>query len=66
MLLSLTGIIWVQIIWINNAVRVRNDLFSRSVFNSLQSTARKIESSRQLGFYERMMVADSLLQSLEP
>lgn len=63
MLVSLTGIIWVQIIWINNAVRVRNDLFNRSVFNSLQSTARKIESSRQLGFYERMMVADSLLQS---
>ena len=63
MLVSLTGIIWVQIIWINNAVRVRNDLFNRSVFNSLQSTARKIESSRQLGFYERMMIADSLLQS---
>ena len=63
MLVSLTGIIWVQIVWINNAVRVRNDLFNRSVFNSLQSTARKIESSRQLGFYERMMVADSLLQS---
>ncbi|MBN1387207.1 MAG: HAMP domain-containing histidine kinase [Bacteroidales bacterium] len=63
MLVSLTGIIWVQIIWINNAVRVRNDLFNRSVFNSLQSTARKIESSRQLGFYQRMMIADSLLQS---
>ncbi len=63
MLVSLTGIIWVQIIWINNAVKVRNDLFNRSVFNSLQSTARKIESSRQLGFYERMMIADSLLQS---
>lgn len=63
MLVSLTGIIWVQITWINNAVRVRNDLFSRSVFNSLQSTARKIEASRQLAFYEQMMVADSLLQS---
>lgn len=63
MLVSLTGIIWVQITWINNAVKVRNDLFSRSVFNSLQSTARKIESSRQLAFYEQMMVADSLLQS---
>ena len=63
MLVSLTGIIWVQIIWINNAVRVRNDLFNRSVFNSLQSTARKIESSRQLVFYRQMMVADSLLQS---
>ncbi|MBS0010789.1 MAG: HAMP domain-containing histidine kinase [Bacteroidales bacterium] len=63
MLVSITGIIWVQITWINNAVKVRNDLFSRSVFNSLQSTARKIESSRQLSFYEQMMIADSLLQS---
>ncbi|HCC70701.1 MAG TPA: hypothetical protein DEQ09_06060 [Bacteroidales bacterium] len=63
MLVSLAGIIWVQIIWINNALSVRNDLFKGSVFNSLHSTARKIESSRQLAFYERMMVADSLLQS---
>jgi len=63
MLVSLAGIIWVQITWINNAVKVRNDLFNRSVFNSLQSTARKIESSRQLSFYEQMMVADSLLRS---
>ncbi len=63
MLVSLSGIIGVQLIWINNAVNVRNDLFSRSVFNSLKSTARKIESSRQMAFYERMMVADSLFQS---
>lgn len=63
MLVSLSGIIWVQITWINNAVRVRNDLFSRSVFNSLNGTARKIEASRQLAFYRQMMEADSLLQS---
>src|SRR6056297_429442 len=63
MLVSLSGIIGVQLIWINNAVNVRNDLFSRSVFNSLKSTAGKIESSRQMAFYERMMVADSLFQS---
>ncbi len=63
MLLSLAGIIGVQIIWIENALEVRNDLFNRSVFNSLQSTARRIEASRQLSFYEQMMVADSMLQS---
>ncbi|MGM0463930.1 MAG: sensor histidine kinase [Bacteroidota bacterium] len=63
MLVSLLGIIGVQLIWINNAVDVRNDLFDRSVFNSLRSTAGKIESSRQMAFYERMMVADSLFQS---
>lgn len=63
MVFSLLGIIWVQMVWINNAIAVRNDLFSRSVYQSLQSTARKIESSRQMEFYKRMMVADSLLQS---
>lgn len=63
MLVSLLGIIGVQLIWINNAVDVRNDLFNRSVYNSLRSTVDKIESSRQMDFYERMMVADSLFQS---
>jgi len=63
MIISLLGIIWVQLIWINNALGVRNDLFEGSVFQSLQSTARKIESARQLEFYRRMMEADSILQS---
>ena len=63
MLVSLIGIIWVQLIWINNAVAVRNDLFNRSVYNSLRSTAAKIEASRQMAFYEKMMEADSLFQS---
>ena len=63
MIISLPGIIWVQLIWINNALGVRNDLFEGSVFQSLQSTARKIESTRQLEFYRRMMEADSILQS---
>lgn len=62
MVFSLLGIIWVQLIWINNALLVRNDLFHRSVYQSLQNTARKIESSRQMEFYRRMMVADSLFK----
>lgn len=63
MIFSLLGIIWVQLIWINNALLVRNDLFRRSVYQSLQNTAQRIESTRQMEFYRRMMVADSLLQS---
>ncbi len=62
MIVSLLGIIWVQLIWINNALAVRNDLFNRSVYQSLQTTARKIESARNIDFFERMMVADSLLE----
>lgn len=63
MLVSLMGIISTQLVWVQNAVGVRNDLFNQSVFQSLQSTARKLESARQLAFYERMIKADSLLQS---
>jgi two-component system phosphate regulon sensor histidine kinase PhoR len=62
MIVSLLGIIWVQLIWINNALAVRNDLFNRSVYQSLHTTARKIESSRNIEFFEQMMLADSMLQ----
>ncbi|MCD4768613.1 MAG: HAMP domain-containing histidine kinase [Bacteroidales bacterium] len=63
MVFSLLGIIWVQLIWINNAIAIRNGLFNKLVYQSLQSTARKIESDHHMEFYKRMMVADSLLQS---
>lgn len=62
MVVSLLGIIWVQLVWINNALAVRNDLFNRSVYQSLYTTARKIESSRNIGFFEQMMLADSMLK----
>lgn len=62
MVVSLLGIIWVQLVWINNALAVRNDLFNRSVYQSLHTTARKIESARNIEFFEKMMLADSMLQ----
>jgi two-component system phosphate regulon sensor histidine kinase PhoR len=63
MVISLLGIIWVQLVWINNALAVRNDLFNRSVYQSLHSTARRIESARNINFFEQMMLADSMLQA---
>ena len=63
MLISLLGIIWVQLIWIQDAIAVQRDLFNRSVYQSLHTTARKIESNRNIEFYKRMMVADSMLKS---
>ncbi|MDX2415802.1 MAG: HAMP domain-containing sensor histidine kinase [Bacteroidales bacterium] len=63
MLISLLGIIWVQLIWIQDAIAVQRDLFNRSVYQSLHTTARKIESNRNIEFYKRMMVADSTLKS---
>ena len=48
MLLSLTGIIWVQIVWIRNALSIRNENFNRAVFASLDNAANAIESNREI------------------
>ena len=51
MLLSLTGIIWVQIVWIRNALNIRNDIFNRAVFAGLNDAASAIESNRKMSFF---------------
>ena len=50
MVISLSGIIWVQVRWISNAVRVRNEQFDLAVANSLRNTAGMIETSAQMAF----------------
>lgn len=51
MVLSLTGIIWVQIVWIRNALEIRNDSFNSRVFVSLENAANAIESNREMSFF---------------
>jgi two-component system, OmpR family, phosphate regulon sensor histidine kinase PhoR len=51
MLVSLTGIIAVQIIWIRNALKIRNDNFNAAVFNGLANAANAIESNRKMSFF---------------
>lgn len=51
MLLSLAGIIWVQIIWIRNAMDIRNENFNSAVFASLENAANAIESNREMSFF---------------
>jgi two-component system, OmpR family, phosphate regulon sensor histidine kinase PhoR len=58
MLLSIIGIIWVQIIWIKNAVEVQNDGFNNRVIQSLYQAANSIENSRQMNFFNNIMPAD--------
>ncbi|NMC39470.1 MAG: HAMP domain-containing histidine kinase [Bacteroidales bacterium] len=62
MLVSLTGIIWVQIVWIRNAVNIRNENFSRAVIASLSDAANSIESNRRLSFFNDLMFDDPLSQ----
>jgi two-component system phosphate regulon sensor histidine kinase PhoR len=51
MLLSLTGIIWVQIIWIRRSLEISNVMFNRAVFASLNEAASTIESNRKMNFF---------------
>ncbi len=51
MLFSLVGIIWVQIVWIRNAVGVANDYFNYNVIASLNDAANNIEMSRKMSFF---------------
>ncbi len=50
MLLSVVGIIWVQIIWIRDAVTIQNDSFNNRVALSLIDARKAIEFSRKVNF----------------
>jgi len=58
MVLSIIGIIWVQSIWIRNAVGMQNEYFNSAARMSLINTATSIESSRKLSFFNNFMPAD--------
>jgi two-component system phosphate regulon sensor histidine kinase PhoR len=51
MVLSLAGIIWVQIIWIRRSLEISNVMFNRAVFASLNEAAGSIESNRKMNFF---------------
>jgi two-component system phosphate regulon sensor histidine kinase PhoR len=58
MLLSITGIILVQYIWIRNAVGIRNEEFNAAVAVSLRNAAKELESSRELEFFNNFLMSD--------
>ncbi|MEI6050490.1 MAG: HAMP domain-containing sensor histidine kinase [Bacteroidota bacterium] len=60
MLLSIIGIIWVQIVWIRNAVSIQNDSFNHAVRVSLDNAANAIESSRKMNFFNNFLLSDPL------
>jgi len=41
--ISILGIITVQLVWMNNALKVKNELFDRGVNEALTNTVRKLE-----------------------
>ena len=61
MLLSIVGIIWVQIVWIRKAIDIRTDIFNNAVSVSLHNAANAIETSRKMNFFNNFMLGDPLL-----
>jgi two-component system phosphate regulon sensor histidine kinase PhoR len=58
--ISILGIIAVQLVWMNNAIRVKNELFSRSVNEALNNTVGKLEDLHNFNVINRMVFADSI------
>ncbi|MFV0591844.1 MAG: sensor histidine kinase [Draconibacterium sp.] len=59
--ISILGIITVQLIWMNNAVRVKNEMFGRSVNEALIRTVSRLEDIHNLGLINHMMFTDNSL-----
>ncbi len=55
MLLSIVGIIWVQIVWISKAMKIQNAIFNNAVQISLANTANAIEYARKVNFINNYM-----------
>ncbi len=64
--ISILGIIAVQLVWINNAIRVKNELFSRSVNDALNSTVSKLEEMHNVGVINQLAFDGSQFQIPSP
>jgi two-component system, OmpR family, phosphate regulon sensor histidine kinase PhoR len=60
MLFSIIGIIWVQIVWIKNAVGIQNQSFDYAVGNSLSNSASTIEAERRMNFLNEFIISNPL------
>ena len=64
--ISILGIIAVQLVWMNNAIKVKNELFDRSVNEALNNTVQKLEDLHNFGVVNKMVFeSDSLQWSFE-
>jgi len=58
--ISLLGIVAVQFYWFNNAVKVRNELFDRSVNEALNMAVRRLETGHDLRIIRNIVAGDSI------
>ena len=58
--ISIIGIIIVQLVWMNNAIRVKNELFDRSVNEALTSTTNRLETMQDFRMINHFAFGDSI------
>ena len=63
--ISILGIIAVQLIWMNNAIQVKNELFNRSVNEALNNTVNKLEDLHNFGVVNQMVFDNSMGWTVE-
>ncbi len=57
--ISILGIIAVQVVWMNNAVKVKNELFDRSVSEALHQTVNRLEAIHDVRIINGLAFPDS-------
>ncbi len=55
--ISILGIIAVQLVWMNNAIKVKNEMFERGVNQALHQTVSRLEDIHNLGVVNEMVLA---------
>ena len=58
--ISLLGIIGVQFYWFNNSVKVRNELFDRSVNEAMNKAVQRLETNLNIQIIQDIATGDSL------
>lgn len=64
--ISLLGIVGVQFYWFNNSVKVRNELFDRSVNEAMTKTVQRLETIHDIRIIRKIGTPDSLYGQIPP
>lgn len=64
--ISILGIIIIQLVWMNNAIRVRNELFDRSVNEALTSTTNRLETMQDFRMINHFAFDDTTFRGSMP
>jgi two-component system phosphate regulon sensor histidine kinase PhoR len=58
--ISILGIVIIQLVWMNNAIRVKNELFDRSVNEALTSTTNRLENMQDFRMINHFAFGDTI------